>query len=109
MFECVHRYIRMYTYMRVHSDIQGSFFTICVYMHVCKHRYQHTQAVSEATFIDLFLLSDCDALVGTFGSHFSKLAYELMVAKKGDFMPYVSMDRPWQPIWPIRANHDEHA
>jgi len=35
------------------------------------------QGVSDATFVDLFLLRDCDALVGTFGSHFSKVAYEL--------------------------------
>jgi len=59
------------------------------------------KGVSDGTFIDLFLLRDCDALVGTFGSHFSKVAYELSVAEKGWFPPYVSLDEPWQPLRPI--------
>jgi len=59
------------------------------------------QAVSEATFLDLFLLSECHAFVGSFISHFSRAAYELMVGRTGDFPPYVSVDRPWKPLRPI--------
>jgi hypothetical protein len=62
------------------------------------------KGVSDGTFIDLFLLRDCDALVGTFGSHFSKVGYELSVAEKGWFPPYVSLDEPWQPLRPIAPN-----
>ena len=33
--------------------------------------------------------------VGTFASHLSRLAYELMVARLGYFAPYSSVDYPW--------------
>jgi len=33
--------------------------------------------------------------VGTFASHLSRLAYELMVARLGYFAPYASVDYPW--------------
>lgn len=32
---------------------------------------------------------------GTFASHLSRLAYELMVARLGYFPPYASVDYPW--------------
>ena len=63
------------------------------------------KAVSDATFLDLFLLRDCAALVGTFGSHFSKVAYELSVGSKGYFPPYVSLDDAWSPLRPLAPQH----
>ena len=37
-------------------------------------------------------------------SHFSKLAYELSVAQKGWFPPYVSLDEPWcVQSWSVHA------
>lgn len=41
------------------------------------------------------------AFVGSFFSHFSRAAYELMVGSSGDFMPYASLDVPWAPMRPI--------
>ena len=37
--------------------------------------------VSESATMDLLLLSSCDYLIGTFTSHFSKAALEMMVAR----------------------------
>jgi hypothetical protein len=47
---------------------------------------------------ELDLLSRCDAFVGTFSSSFSRLAYLLMVGRRGGLAPYVSLDGvTWQP------------
>lgn len=45
-----------------------------------------------ATLAELDLLSRCDAFVGTFSSSFSRLAYLLMVGRRGGLAPYVSLD-----------------
>ncbi len=90
----IHTYIYIHTYTHTH---------IRTYTHT-NHTY--TQQVSESTFLDLFLLSECDAFVGTFFSHFSRIAYELMVSRHGDFMPYVSVDLPWAPVRPVSGHED---
>ena len=41
-------------------------------------------------------ITDTDAFVGHFLSNLSRLAVEMMAAKKGYLPPYVSMDGPWQ-------------
>jgi hypothetical protein len=44
------------------------------------------------------MLSQCDAFVGTFSSSFSRLAYLLMVGRRGALAPYVSLDGvAWAP------------
>ena len=45
-----------------------------------------------ATLAELDLLSRCDAFVGTFSSSFSRLAYLLMVGRRGGLAPYISLD-----------------
>jgi len=54
-----------------------------------------TQLVTESALLDLLLLSEGSYFVGTFASHLSRLAYELMVARLGYFAPYASVDYPW--------------
>lgn len=51
--------------------------------------------VTESALVDLLLLAEGDLFVGTFASHLSRLAYELMVARLGYFPPYSSVDYPW--------------
>ena len=53
------------------------------------------QVVTESALLDLLLLSEGSYFVGTFASHLSRLAYELMVARLGYFPPYSSVDYPW--------------
>ena len=53
------------------------------------------QVVTESALLDLLLLSEGTYFVGTFASHLSRLAYELMVARLGYFPPYSSVDYPW--------------
>mmetsp|Transcript_2853 Transcript_2853/g.7419 ORF Transcript_2853/g.7419 Transcript_2853/m.7419 type:complete len:84 (+) Transcript_2853:26-277(+) len=48
--------------------------------------------VAETSLIDILLLRECDYLIGTFISHFSRLALELMTADKGFVPPYASLD-----------------
>jgi hypothetical protein len=53
------------------------------------------RAVAETALLDLFLMASCDAFVGGFVGHYSRLAFELMVASKGFVPPYVSLDLPY--------------
>ena len=53
------------------------------------------QAVTESALVDLLLLAEGDMFVGTFASHLSRLTFELMVARRGYFPPYASVDYPW--------------
>ena len=57
----------------------------------------HTLMMS--ALVDLLLLTETDAFVGHFLSNLSRLAVEMMAAKKGYLPPYVSMDGPWCPHW----------
>ncbi|EKX31626.1 hypothetical protein GUITHDRAFT_166851 [Guillardia theta CCMP2712] len=51
--------------------------------------------ITQSALIDLFLLSQGNFFVGSFASHFSRLAFELMVARLGFFPPFASVDYPW--------------
>ena len=60
-------------------------------------KYEHVDpsAVSDATMADLMVLREADYFVGTFASHFSRLAFELLVHNRGFVPPYISVDYPW--------------
>merc|ERR1712130_162324 len=45
--------------------------------------------------IDILMLSECSAFVGTFSSNLSRLAYLLMMANSGGYKPYASLDTAW--------------
>ena len=59
------------------------------------HTNAHTQVLDVSTVtasaaVDLFLLAEGDMFVGAFGSHMSRLAFELLVGLRGRVVPYVS-------------------
>mmetsp|Transcript_83080 Transcript_83080/g.222768 ORF Transcript_83080/g.222768 Transcript_83080/m.222768 type:complete len:142 (+) Transcript_83080:403-828(+) len=53
------------------------------------------QMVAESALVDLFLLSECDMLVGAFHSQFARLAYQLMAVRAGRLPPFASVDLSW--------------
>ena len=57
----------------------------------------HTLMMS--ALVDLLLLTDTDAFVGHFLSNLSRLAVEMMAAKRGHLPPFISVDGPWCPHW----------
>lgn len=66
------------------------------------HTNAHTQVLDVSTVtasaaVDLFLLAEGDMFVGAFGSHMSRLAFELLVGLRGRVVPYVSGQRPPAP------------
>eukprot|EP00281_Chroomonas_sp_CCMP1168_P016958 CAMPEP_0206220404 /NCGR_PEP_ID=MMETSP0047_2-20121206/4860_1 /ASSEMBLY_ACC=CAM_ASM_000192 /TAXON_ID=195065 /ORGANISM="Chroomonas mesostigmatica_cf, Strain CCMP1168" /LENGTH=111 /DNA_ID=CAMNT_0053643063 /DNA_START=3 /DNA_END=334 /DNA_ORIENTATION=- len=50
--------------------------------------------LAEGVLADLSLLRECAYFIGTFSSELSRLAYLLMLADRGRFVPYVSLDVP---------------
>lgn len=44
---------------------------------------------------DVWLLADCDALVGKFTSNIDRVAYQLMSGRSNCLRPFISMDSPW--------------
>lgn len=53
----------------------------------------------QLTFADTFLLSQCDAFVGSFSSNFGRMAFELMLARRETWPPFISLDIPWCFHW----------
>ena len=45
--------------------------------------------------VDISLLAEADAFVGTFTSALSRMAFQLSFAKKGYVKPFISLDIPW--------------
>jgi hypothetical protein len=45
--------------------------------------------------LDLQLMSDADYFIGAFSTNVARMAYELMVARKQCYPPFISMDIPW--------------
>ena len=51
--------------------------------------------VSEATLIDILLLSSCDSFVGSLDSQMSRVALMLMAVRLGRVPPFASVNNPW--------------
>lgn len=45
--------------------------------------------------LDLVLMSEGDVFIGGFSTNVARAAYEIMVARKGCYPPFVSIDIPW--------------
>ena len=53
---------------------------------------------AESAVLDAFLLADCDYFIGQLSGEFSRLAFELSMARKGYVVPFVSLDSySWAP------------
>jgi hypothetical protein len=64
-------------------------------MMLLSHRHNITQYALDA-ICNVELLSSADVLMGTFGSHMSRLAYELRVGRTGGFAaPPLTLDVLW--------------
>jgi len=48
--------------------------------------------VAITALIDLFLLIDCDYLIGTFSSNWSRAAFKMMYAAYGKIPPFIALD-----------------
>jgi len=44
---------------------------------------------------DIWALAHCDALVVSFASSVAWVAYELLIARKGHYAPFISIDLAW--------------
>ena len=49
----------------------------------------------ETILLDVELLAQADYLISAFSTNVARLAYELMVARRGCLPPFVSLDIPW--------------
>ena len=67
------------------------------YMHACIHTCIHVnstrQGQLEAIMVDALILARCEAFVGQFKSHLSRLFWELAIDTQMRVVPYVSLDR----------------
>jgi len=52
------------------------------------------RALAESAILDLCLFRDCDAVIGTFNSEFSVLAWLLVAGNRGHMIPYISLSQP---------------
>jgi hypothetical protein len=54
-----------------------------------------TGSIAEELFKDMWAMQMCDMFIGQMTSNIDRIAYELMIARKGHYAPYVSLDAPW--------------
>jgi len=76
-------------YQRFDRDVFSNSFFI---EHMVENGFLETQIVTESTLVDLFLLAECDALVGGFSSQLSRLALSLLATRVGKPPPFISVD-----------------
>ena len=102
----LHTYTHTHTYIQTDRDRQTDRRTdgqtyIHTYMHAYMHTYLHTcihvcstrQGQLEAIMVDALILARCEAFVGQFKSHLSRLFWELAIDTQMRVVPYVSLDR----------------
>ena len=58
--------------------------------------------------VDVFLLASGDVYIGKFTSNLDRLAYALLVARKGVAAPYVSLDTAWSKDTPALFDAATH-
>ena len=63
----------------------------------------------QAALLDILLLSEGDFYVGKFTSNIDRIAFALMVAKKGGLVPYVSLDSTWCFDHGVQAGYSQHG
>lgn len=56
---------------------------------------------------DLWLLADCDALVGKFTSNIDRVAYQIMTGRSNCYRPYISMDSSWCFDHGLKTGHSD--
>ena len=56
----------------------------------------------ETILTDVELLAQADYLISAFSTNVARLAYELMVARRGCASPFISLDIPWCVLGPAR-------
>ena len=54
-----------------------------------------TASAAEEVWKDLYAMGQCDMAVGSMVSTILQLAMELQIARKGHFVPFVSVETPW--------------
>ena len=59
-----------------------------------REEINYKQIYMEA-LIEIAMLSESSALVGTFSSNLSRVVYLLMMANSGGYKPFASLDTPW--------------
>ena len=62
----------------------------------------NSNADVETILTDVELLAQADYLISAFSTNVARLAYELMVARRGCAPPFVSLDIPWCVLGPAR-------
>ena len=58
----------------------------------------HVTDAAQSAVIDLLLLADTNMFIGTMTSSLSRNAYELMCARAGHLLPFISLDSAWLVI-----------
>ena len=63
--------------------------------YLVEYGYVDKRTVATTALLDMLLMSQCSAFVGSFSSQLGRVTYELMAAEHGGHVPYVSVDYPW--------------
>lgn len=63
--------------------------------HVLQRSASNASAAFESFLLDVYAMAACHAFVGKLTSHVARLALELMSARRGHLVPFISLDAPW--------------
>eukprot|EP00937_MAST-01D_sp_MAST-1D-sp2_P005205 g5205.t1 len=77
-----------------------------VYQHIDRKKYDssviidlradmRSSAVADELFRDMYAMAQCDMLVGQFTSNIDRIVLEMIITKRGHYVPFVSLDAPW--------------
>ena len=51
--------------------------------------------VADELFRDMYAMSRCDMIVGQFKSNIDRIVLEMIMARRGHYVPFISLDAPW--------------